>query len=53
MTDISVSLTDADIEDARNLLCREGETVSTMIKRTILSEINNRKLKNDLGKKKQ
>lgn len=51
MTSMVIELTDNNIEDARNLLCRENETVSEMIARIIKSEIKNKKLRNDLGRK--
>lgn len=51
MTDIVINLNNKDTEDARNLLCREGETLPNMIARIIKSEINNKKLRNDLRRK--
>ncbi len=51
MTDVVIQLTDNNIEDAKNLLCREGESVPDMITRIIKSEIKNKKLRNDLSKK--
>jgi hypothetical protein len=51
MTDVVINLTDNNIEDAKNLLCREGESVQNMIKRIITSEIKSKKLRNDLGRK--
>jgi hypothetical protein len=51
MTDVVINLTDNNIEDAKNLLCREGESVSDMISRIIKAEIKSKKLRNDLGRK--
>lgn len=51
MSDIVIELNNKDIEDAKNLLCREGESIQNMIARIIKSEINNKKLRNDLRRK--
>ena len=50
MSHLSIELSDIEIHEIKEYLCRENESIQNAIHRIIICEIKNRQLK-DLGKK--